>query len=1034
MLVFLVLLVTSHVHAQVAPITPSTPSGLNTQVSGPIAIGGQTQYDITGGTRPGGGPNLFHSFGEFGVPPNNIANFLNETPNLETSNILARVTGTNGNNPTLSSIYGTIQTTGFLNANLFLMNPAGFLFGPNATVNVGGMVAFTTSDYLKLTGNARFNAIPNAAADALLTALPVASFGFLGSNPGAITVQGSQFSVTEGSGVSLVGGNISIASGTPEGGTAQPARLSAPNGNILLASAASLGEFDADTLQSLPNVDGASFSSFGSVTLAAGSTIDVSGTSTVSIRGGQFVLSVDNAVLSTAESSTAQESVSLSQGSSLVVATAGTETGPDLRIVSGHVHLDGASVINRITGDSAAGETSITAQTVRLTTGASILSSSEGIGSGSSITLTASESIEISGSDINGTSSRVASEALGDGGGGSIALAAPSITFDQGGAGANVQAFSLGNGPGGDIVINANTLALLGTSGIQTFNFGPSPGGNIRVNGRSITIADGSYIDSVNSGDADGGNIEIRAMDSVSVIGTDPVFGAPSRILTQTDFIGKAGDLTVEAGMNVTVAGGGSIQSVGLDGPSGTISIVAQDTMTITGSFDPSTPSLISNLSLGSGANGGLRLRSKNFLLTEGAQLLTETFDQGGGTISVMATESASLSGGIRITTQSTLADSGSVDITAATILLEQDARINTRTVGPGSAGSITLNATASDLVLSGGSRVRSSIDRGGSGQGGTIVATAVDSVLLSGGSFFNSNTSGSGSAGSITVTAGNVVSIADLGSGLSSETTGSGRGGDITLTAGQSATMTNGSSVSASSTGSGNAGNIDITATNGFTMQNSAITTQAGQGASGGDIKVTTSPEATVWLQNSTISASVADGPGGGGNISIDPQYVILQNSQILAQAAEGQGGKITITTNLFLPDANSIVNADSGSGLHGTVTIQSPNAPASGKIQPLGKTPLQATSLLSQRCAALAGGEFSSFTVAGRDSLPTEPGSWLASPLYAAGVGLGIKAEGMKAEGERLETPFLSLRQIAPPGFLTQAFAVDWSAGCQS
>jgi large exoprotein involved in heme utilization and adhesion len=177
-----------------------------------------------------------------------------------------------------------------------------------------------------------------------------------------------------------------------------------------------------------------------------------------------------------------------------------------------------------------------------------------------------------------------------------------------------------------------------------------------------------------------------------------------------------------------------------------------------------------------------------------------------------------------------------------------------------------------------------------------------------------------------------------------------------------------------------------------------------------------------------------VADGPGGGGNISIDPQYVILQNSQILAQAAEGQGGKITITTNLFLPDANSIVNADSGSGLHGTVTIQSPNAPASGKIQPLGKTPLQATSLLSQRCAALAGGEFSSFTVAGRDSLPTEPGSWLASPLYAAGVGLGIKAEGMKAEGERLETPFLSLRQIAPPGFLTQAFAVDWSAGCQS
>src|SRR5215510_3395469 len=130
--------------------SPITPSGLNTQVNlsatPPI---GKTQYDITGGTRPGGGVNLFHSFGDFNVPTNNIANFLNDS-GLATSNILARVTGTNGNNPTLSSIYGTIQTTGFGSANLFLMNPAGFLFGPNATVNVGGMVAFTSVDYLRL--------------------------------------------------------------------------------------------------------------------------------------------------------------------------------------------------------------------------------------------------------------------------------------------------------------------------------------------------------------------------------------------------------------------------------------------------------------------------------------------------------------------------------------------------------------------------------------------------------------------------------------------------------------------------------------------------------------------------------------------------------------------------------------------------------------------------------------------------------------------------------------------------------------------
>src|SRR5207253_1393990 len=94
------------------------------------------------------------------------------------------------------------------------------------------------------------------AKASVLTNAPVAAFGFLGSNPGAITVQGSQFSVTDGQSISLVGGNVTIQSGTLEDGAAQPARLSAPSGTIQLASATSPGEFDATTLQPLPNVDG----------------------------------------------------------------------------------------------------------------------------------------------------------------------------------------------------------------------------------------------------------------------------------------------------------------------------------------------------------------------------------------------------------------------------------------------------------------------------------------------------------------------------------------------------------------------------------------------------------------------------------------------------------------------------------------------------------------------------------------------------------------------------------------------------------
>ncbi len=131
-------------------ITPTTGAG---NLGTAVTQAGNT-YHITGGTRPGNGPNLFHSFGEFGVPTNNIANFLNETA-LPTSNILGRVTGGNPSN-----IFGTIQTTGFGSANLFLMNPAGIVFGPNAALNVGGSATFTTADYLRFADGARFNAMP----------------------------------------------------------------------------------------------------------------------------------------------------------------------------------------------------------------------------------------------------------------------------------------------------------------------------------------------------------------------------------------------------------------------------------------------------------------------------------------------------------------------------------------------------------------------------------------------------------------------------------------------------------------------------------------------------------------------------------------------------------------------------------------------------------------------------------------------------------------------------------------------------------
>jgi hypothetical protein len=124
----------------------------------------------------------------------------------------------------------------------------------------------------------------------------------------------------------------------------------------------------------------------------------------------------------------------------------------------------------------------------------------------------------------------------------------------------------------------------------------------------------------------------------------------------------------------------------------------------------------------------------------------------------------------------------------------------------------------------------------------------------------------------------------------------------------------------------------------------------------------------------------------------------------------------------------ASAAVLALSQFGQNGTITIHSPNTPSSGKIQPLGKSPLDPQVLATLRCAALAGSELISFTVEGRDSLPIEPGGWLASPLALgpAGFSAGAVAEGgaqAHFTDPEHEPTLLSLRQIGPSGFLTQA-----------
>ncbi|MGB0560809.1 MAG: CHAT domain-containing protein [Spirulinaceae cyanobacterium] len=148
-------------------------------------------YHIEGGTQAGA--NLFHSFQSFGLSSGEIANFLS---NPGITNILGRATG---GEPSL--IDGLIQVTG-ANSNLYLMNPAGIVFGSGASLNVGGDFTATTSDRIGF-DSGWFNATGTNDYAALIGTPN--QFAFLSAQPGAILNFGD---LTTEQNVSLMGGTI----------------------------------------------------------------------------------------------------------------------------------------------------------------------------------------------------------------------------------------------------------------------------------------------------------------------------------------------------------------------------------------------------------------------------------------------------------------------------------------------------------------------------------------------------------------------------------------------------------------------------------------------------------------------------------------------------------------------------------------------------------------------------------------------------------------------------------------------------------
>jgi filamentous hemagglutinin family protein len=921
------------------------------------------------------GANLFHSFEEFSVEANRGAYFFSPA-NIQ--NILARVTGVN---PSL--ILGTIGTFGDSTPNLFLINPNGIIFGPNAKLDVGGSFVATTANAIQF-GNQGFFSASTPEAPPLLTVSPSAFFFNALSNEAEIVnrsiattpVLGFSFNglpsisglqVPDGRSLLLVGSDVKLENG---------GRLNALGGRIELGGLAATGIIGLETNGNILSLNFAPNSLLSNVTLANDARGSVRG-----LGGGSIVINANT--------------FSATNGGRLVAGTEGLGNGGDIivnanefRIIAiglsgagsglyneslagasgnagnifvntGSFHAsEGASVGSFTSGSGKGGSINIQAESLSLSDGARLIASTFGLGDAGNVTVTATDAVSFDGVGSNGIFSTAASTvslgAVGNGGDVNITSRSLSVTN-----GAGLTASTFGQGNAGNVNINArDTVSFDGvgsdggssTAASRVASGAVGNGGSVNITTGSLSITNGAGLTASTFGQGDAGNVNINARDMVSFDGVGSnglASGAASQV--ELGAVGNSGNINITAGSFSVTKGAGLSASTFGQGDAGNVNINARDMVSFDGvgsnGFSSEVASRVESGAVGNGGN--INITGRSLSVTNGAQLSVSTLGQGNtGSITLNAQDTVSFdgvgsngfaSGAVSAVAPGAEGNGSDIKITASSLSVTNGARLSTSTFGEGDAGSVTIDAdkVSFDGVGNDGvsSAAFSTVDVGAVGNGGSINITT-ESLSLTNGAQLQASTFGQGDAGSVTINASDTVSFNGVGSNgfasgaVSAVAPGAeGNAGDIKITTG-SLSVTNGAGVAVATAGRGNAANVTVNARDTVSFDGADVLSTVEEGAVGksGDITITTGSFA---MTNSTQLATSTFGQGKAGTITINASDTVSINGNstifsTLGETGVGKGGDIVITAgSLSMTNGAQLQASTFGWGDGGSVNI---------------------------------------------------------------------------------------------------------------
>ncbi|MBD2328074.1 filamentous hemagglutinin N-terminal domain-containing protein [Alkalinema sp. FACHB-956] len=567
-------------------------------------------FTIDGGARSGG--NLFHSFSQFSVPTGGSAFFNN---GLDVQNIFARVTG-----GTASNIDGLIKANG--TASLFLLNPSGILFGPNASLNLGGSFIGTTANSVKFADGTEFSAVNSNHSPLLTMSAPIGLQ--MGSNPGNIQVNGSGHTlkhapsflgpatrnpsikglrVQPGNTLALIGNGIQLTGGV----------LLAESGHVELGSGQA-GTVALDTTTSRWTFDYTSLPTLADIRLSQAALVDASGSPGGSIHlQGQTVQLQDSSIVMVQQ-----------RGSQN--ALGGIEVNADLLELGGVLpNRDPSLILSENLGRGQGNHIEVSARQIVARDGGRLITTTfRNGGAGGNLTVNATESIDLSGYsplDVAATSGIITPSNAGAGKGGDLIVNTSDLMLRDG---AVISSSVFGGQGGGTVNIDAEQISLIGEnkgtgvgSVIATTSFWGGASKTINIQTGRLLLKAGGVISASTSGSSNAGSLTIKASESIEIDGAGSVLSERSRIIA--------------SGQNPP----GRLQQIfGLpplpSGNAGNLSITAP-------SIQVRNQGYIAAENVGSGDAGSLILNANEIILDQQGQIKTSTIVGQGGNMTITA-------------------------------------------------------------------------------------------------------------------------------------------------------------------------------------------------------------------------------------------------------------------------------------------------------------------------------------------------------------------------------------------------------------